>query len=222
MGMSEQSVRRVSAVRIAVIGAGNMGRALTRALNVAGHTVTVTARNSEHAQKVADELKVATAGSNREAARDADMVVLAVPSNTVAAIVEDLDEVLGDAIVVDTTNPSGLDRAEILRGSASLAEAILLLAPGTRVVKAFNTVFAGRLNDPVIDGVPLDGFYAGDDPAAKQVVADLLAEMGFRPVDTGELLTARVLELMAFLNIDLNLRYDWPWQSGWKLLGPTG
>ncbi len=199
-----------------------MGRALTRALNVAGHTVTVTARNSEHAQKVADELKVATAGSNREAARDADMVVLAVPSNTVAAIVEDLDEVLGDAIVVDTTNPSGLDRAEILRGSASLAEAILLLAPGTRVVKAFNTVFAGRLNDPVIDGVPLDGFYAGDDPAAKQVVADLLAEMGFRPVDTGELLTARVLELMAFLNIDLNLRYDWPWQSGWKLLGPTG
>jgi predicted dinucleotide-binding enzyme len=103
-----------------------------------------------------------------------------------------------------------------------LAEAILLLAPGIRVVKAFNTVFAGRLNDPVVDGVPLDGFYAGDDPAAKRVVADLLAEMGFRPIDTGELLTARVLELMAFLNIDLNLRHGWPWQSGWKLLGPSG
>jgi 8-hydroxy-5-deazaflavin:NADPH oxidoreductase len=150
------------------------------------------------------------------------MVVLAVPSKAVAAVVEDLDDLLGQTVVVDPTNPSGVDREEILRGSASLAEAIELLAPGARVVKAFNTIFAGRLNDPVINGVPLDGFYAGDDPAAKQMVADLLAEMGFRPIDTGELLTARILELMAFLDIDLNLRHGWPWQSGWKLLGPTG
>jgi 8-hydroxy-5-deazaflavin:NADPH oxidoreductase len=209
-------------MRIAVIGAGNMGSALARALDVAGHTVTVTARNPAHAEKVADEFKVAAAASNREAVQGADMVVLAVPSKAVAAVVEDLDGLLGEAIVVDPTNPSGVDREEILRGSASLAEVIPLLAPGTRVVKAFNTVFAGRLNDPVVNGVPLDGFYAGDDPAAKRVVADLLAEMGFRPIDTGELLTARVLELMAFLHIDLNLRHGWPWQSGWKLLGPTG
>jgi predicted dinucleotide-binding enzyme len=90
------------------------------------------------------------------------------------------------------------------------------------VVKAFNTVFASRLNDPVIDGIPLDGFYAGDDAPAKQVVADLLADMGFRPIDAGDLLTARALELMAFLNITLNARGGWPWQSGWKLLGPVG
>jgi len=199
-----------------------MGSALGRALNVAGHTVTVTARDPAHAEQVAGELKVAVAASHREAVQDADMVMLAVPSKAVAAVVEDLDGLLGEAIVVDLTNPSGPDREEILRGSASLAEAILLLAPGTRVVKAFNTVFAHRLNDPVVDGVPLDGFYAGDDPEAKQVVAGLLAEMGFRPVDTGELLTARVLELMAFLNIDLNLRHGWAWESGWKLLGPTG
>jgi 8-hydroxy-5-deazaflavin:NADPH oxidoreductase len=199
-----------------------MGSELARALNVAGHTVTVTARNPAHAEKVAGEFKVAAAASNREAVQDVDMVVLAVPSKAVAAVVEDLDGLLGEVIVVDPTNPSGVNREEILRGSASLAEAILLLAPGIRVVKAFNTVFAGRLNDPVVNGVPLDGFYAGDDPAAKRVVADLLAEMGFRPIDTGELLTARVLELMAFVNIDLNLRHGWPWQSGWKLLGPSG
>ena len=199
-----------------------MGSELARALNVAGHTVTVTARNPAHAEKVAGEFKVAAAASNREAVQDVDMVVLAVPSKAVAAVVEDLDGLLGEVIVVDPTNPTGENREEILRGSASLAEGILLLAPGVRVVKAFNTVFAGRLNDPVVNGVPLDGFYAGDDPAAKRVVADLLAEMGFRPIDTGELLTARVLELMAFLNIDLNLRHGWPWQSGWKLLGPSG
>ena len=90
-----------------------MGSALARALNVAGHTVTVTARNSGHAEKVAGELKVAAAGSNREAVQDADMVVLAVPSKAVAAVVEGLDDVLGQAIVVDPTNPSGLDRREI-------------------------------------------------------------------------------------------------------------
>jgi predicted dinucleotide-binding enzyme len=158
-----------------------MGSELARALNVAGHTVTVSARNPAHAEKVAGELRVATAASNREAVQNVDLVVLAVPSKAVAAVVEDLDDLLGEVIVVDSTNPAGVDREEILRGSASLAEAIQLLAPGTRVVKAFNTVFAGRLNDPVVNGVPLDGFYAGDDPAAKQVVADLLAEMGFRP-----------------------------------------
>jgi predicted dinucleotide-binding enzyme len=96
-----------------------------------------------------------------------------------------------------------------------------LLAPGARVVKAFNTVLAGRLNDPVVDGRPLDGFYAGDDGDAKAAVAGLLAEMGFRPIDTGDLLTARALELMAYLHITLNIRYAWPRQTGWKLLGAT-
>src|SRR3954453_22356732 len=98
------------AVRIAVIGAGNMGSALARALGVAGHSVTVTARNPGHAQKVAAEFKVAAAASNREAAQDADMVVLAMPSKAVAEVVEDLDDLLGEAIVVDVTNPSGVNR----------------------------------------------------------------------------------------------------------------
>jgi predicted dinucleotide-binding enzyme len=47
-------------------------------------------------------------------------------------------------------------------------------------------------------------------------------DMGFRPIDTGELLTARALELMAFLNVMLNARGRWPWQLGWRLLGPVG
>src|SRR4029453_3499826 len=106
------------AVRIAVIGAGNMGSELARALNVAGHTVTVTARNPAHAEKVAGEFKGAAAPSNREAGEDVDMVVLAVPSKAVAAVVEDLDDLLGEVIVVDPTNPSGVDREGTLRGAA--------------------------------------------------------------------------------------------------------
>jgi predicted dinucleotide-binding enzyme len=52
-----------------------------------------------------------------------------------------------------------------------------LLAPGGLVVKAFNAIFASRIADPVGDGVPLDGFYAGDEEAAQARVAELLAAM---------------------------------------------
>jgi NADPH-dependent F420 reductase len=208
-------------VRIAIIGVGNVGSALARACKTAGHTVVVTSRDPAHAEKIADELQVASAASGREAVQDAQMVVLAVPPKAVAPVLDDIAELLEGAIVVDPTNPAE-DRAVILRAAASLAEGVALLAPGARVVKAFNTIFASRLNDSVVDGVPLDGFYAGDDEGAKRVVAELLGMMGFRPVDTGELLTARALELMAFLNMSLNARNGWSWQTGWKLLGPTG
>ncbi|HEV7963774.1 MAG TPA: prephenate dehydrogenase/arogenate dehydrogenase family protein [Actinoplanes sp.] len=207
-------------MRVAIIGVGNVGSALARACKAAGHTVVLSSRNPDHAEKIADELGVAAAGSNTEAVRDTDMVVLAVPSKAVASVLDDIADLIVGEILVDPTNST--DPEVIRHASASLSEAMVLLAPGVRVVKAFNTVFASRLNDPVIDGIALDGFYAGDDPAAKEAVAQLLATMGFRPIDTGELLTARTLELMAYLNITLNARNGWPWQSGWKLLGPTG
>jgi predicted dinucleotide-binding enzyme len=207
-------------VQIAIIGVGNVGSALARAGKAAGHSVVLSARHPDHAEKIADEFGVVAAGSNSEAVQDADMVVLAVPATAVAGILDDIAELVVGKILVDPTNST--DPEVLQKPSASLAEAVVLLAPGARVVKAFNTVFASRLNNAVIDGIPLDGFYAGDDPDAKAAVAQLLAHMGFRPVDTGELLTARALELMAYLNITLNARNGWPWQSGWKLLGPTG
>jgi len=110
-------------------------------------------------------------------------VVLAVPAKAVAPVLDEIAELVVGDIIVDPTNPADEDREVILRAAASLAEAVVLLAPGARVVKAFNTILASRFNDPVVDGVPLDGFYAGDDADAKRVVAGLLAEMGFHPTD---------------------------------------
>ena len=88
------------------------------------------------------------------------------------------------------------------------------------MVKAFNTVFAANQASPSVDGTSLDGFYAGDDEQAKQKVAEFLAAAGYRPVDAGPLSAALPLEHMAFLNISMNARNNWPWQSGWKLVGP--
>jgi 8-hydroxy-5-deazaflavin:NADPH oxidoreductase len=208
-------------MRIAIIGAGNVGRALAEAFTMAGHSVVIAARDQSHAEKAAVEVKATPAASNREAAMNAEMVVLAVPAMAVPAVLNDIEGVIDDKVVVDPTNPASEDRETILRESASLAEAAAILAPEARIVKAFNTLFASRMADPMVEGIPLDGFYAGDDPAAKGVVAGLLEQMGFRPVDVGDLVVARTLELMAYLNTSLNMQNGWSWRSGWKLLGPT-
>jgi predicted dinucleotide-binding enzyme len=91
--------------------------------------------------------------------------------------------------------------------------------PQASVVKAFNTAFASRQAEPEVDGVPADGFVAGDDPKAKQQVLDLVDSIGFRPVDAGPLAAARTLEGMAWLNISRNMQGG-TWQDAWVLLGP--
>jgi 8-hydroxy-5-deazaflavin:NADPH oxidoreductase len=96
------------------------------------------------------------------------------------------------------------------------------MAPSAKVIKAFNTIFAAHQVDPLIDGIQLDGFVAGDDGGAKGRVLELVGTLGFRPIDAGPLAMARALEAMAVLNIQLNMGNGWPWQTGWKLLGPTG
>jgi 8-hydroxy-5-deazaflavin:NADPH oxidoreductase len=209
-------------VNIAIIGVGNVGSALARAVIAAGHSVVLSSRNPEHAAKVAGDLGARAVATNVEAVDGADLVVLAVPSTSVASVIDDVGEHVTGKVLVDPTNPNIPDPTELLRGTGSVAEGIQLLAPEASVVKAFNTLFASRLTDPVVDGIALDGFYAGDDEAAKSTVAGLIGELGFRPLDAGELLAARTLELMAFLHIRLNLRNGWPFQSGWKLIGPTG
>ena len=90
------------------------------------------------------------------------------------------------------------------------------------MVKAFNTALASRQADPVVDGLRLDGYVAGDDAEAKAAVLQLVESIGFVPIDAGPLAMARALEGMAMLNITLNIRNGWPWQDGWKLVGPTG
>ena len=89
------------------------------------------------------------------------------------------------------------------------------------MVKAFNTAFASRQADPVVDGARVDGYVAGDDAEAKAAVLQLVESIGFVPIDVGPLAMSRALEGMGLINITLNIRDGWPWQDGWKLVGPT-
>lgn len=201
---------------IAIIGAGNVGKALASSFKRAGHDVTISAAHPEHAVEAAAQLGARAASSNAEAVSGADLVVLAVPANALGTLAQELSADLAGKVVVDVSNrptpdPSG--------ASTSVAEELQGKLPRARVVKAFNTAFASRQAEPVVAGIHADGFVAADDDAAKKTVLDAVESIGFRPVDAGSLAAARTLEGMAWLNISRNLQGG-TWQDAWILVGP--
>jgi 8-hydroxy-5-deazaflavin:NADPH oxidoreductase len=203
-------------MQIAIIGAGNVGRALAGSLTRAGHDVTVSATHPEHAREAAAQSGANAAETNAEAVSNASVVVLAVPLTAFDQIAAELGDALSGKVVVDVSNrptPSGDGTA------TSIAEELQGRLPGASVVKAFNTSFASRQAEPKVNGISADGFVAGDDASAKKTVLDVVESIGFRPVDAGSLAAARTLEGMAWLNISRNLAGG-TWQDAWILVGP--
>jgi len=209
-------------MNIAIIGAGNVGRALATSALRAGHSVTVSSARGDSAATVARETGARAAASNREAAAGADVVVFAVPYGAVWDVLDEIGPALAGKVVVDATNPLKPDNSGLATEGTSGAEQIQAKVPEARIVKAFNTAFAARQADPTIAGVKVDGFVAADDDDARGVVLALVESIGFHPIDAGPLQMARALEALAFLGISLQVRHGWSWQSGWKLVGPEG
>ena len=205
---------------IAIIGAGNVGRALATSFAAAGHTVSIASRDPEDADSVATATGATIAASNVAAAGTAEIIVLALPSTSFADVATEIGEAVVGKIVIDVSNRMsfGADGPDI-DTSSSNAEDLAALLPGAHVVKAFNTLFASNQSDPIAEGVQLDGYVAADDAEAKQTVLGLVASIGLDPVDVGPLARARQLEGLAFLNITLNIANGGSWQSGWKLVG---
>ncbi|OGO54212.1 MAG: hypothetical protein A2Z32_01290 [Chloroflexi bacterium RBG_16_69_14] len=205
---------------IAIIGAGNVGRALATSFVRAGHSVTIASRDPKDAGGVAAATGARVAGSNTEAAAAAEIVVLATPFTSAPEIAAEIAQAISGKVVVDATNRMSFSaNGPDIDTTTSNAEELAVLLPGASVVKAFNTVFASNQSDPITEGVRLDGYVAGDDAAAKATVLALVASIGLDPVDVGPLARARQLEGLAFLNITLNIAHGGTWQSGWKLVG---
>jgi hypothetical protein len=206
-------------MKVAIIGAGNVGSALAGALTRAGHDVAVSANNPAHAERVATDTGAHAAPSASQSVESADVVILAVPTGAVLEVAAGLRRQLRGKVVIDVSNrPTPAPAAD---SAHSIAEEVQALLPEARVVKALNTVFASRQAQPDLDGTSLDGYVAGDDPEAKRVVLELVESIGLRPLDVGGLAVARTLEGMAWLHIALSMEHGWSWQSGWKLVGPT-
>lgn len=210
-------------MNIAIIGAGNVGKALAGSATRAGNSVTVSATTGESARAAAEQTGARAAESSRRAVEQAELVILAVPYGAVDDVLAGVGEAIAGKIVVDATNPIKPDYSGLATGEKSGAEVIQALAPGARVVKAFNTAFAARQADPTVtDGLRVDGYVAADDDDAKAAVLGLVEAIGFNPVDAGGLTMSRYLEGMAWLNISLQMKNGWSWQAGWKLVGPDG
>ena len=203
-------------MQIAIIGAGNVGRALATSLTRAGHDVTITAKHAEHAVDVASDTGASVGASNTAAASEADVVVLAVPAQSIGEIAGDMGSSLDGKVVVDVSNRP---TPTAVGAWTSIAEELQNRIPGAKVVKAFNTAFASRQANPEVGGIAPDGYVAGDDPAAKQTILDVVESIGFRPVDAGSLMSARTLEGMAWLNIQRNMAGG-TWQDAWVIVGP--
>ena len=202
-------------MKVAIIGAGNVGRALAISITRAGHDVTIAAKDPKHALAAAQETGATPAESNASAVRGADIVILAVPYlGAGRQVAEEIRDQVSGTAIVDVTNPMKADYSGLATDGSSAAEEFQKLLPEASVVKAFNTIFAANQANPTAE---VDGYVAGDDEKAKRTVISLVESMGFTPVDIGPLSSARYLEGMAFINIGLNATNGWNWTSAWKL-----
>lgn len=203
-------------MKIAVIGTGNVGSVLGRRWAEARHAVTFGSRTpeDEDVQAVARSVGAAVK-SPREAAAGAELVLLAVPGTAVEEVVRGLGNLAGK-IVVDCTNPRAPDNTPL--PGPSPAERIGEIAPGARVVKAFNTTGAKNMADPRYPDGQVVMPYCGDDADAKAVVAKLAESLGFEPLDNGPLRQARALEGMALMWISQAYQQGWGPDFGWAVL----
>ncbi len=192
-------------MEITIIGTGNMGRGIaTRAL-AGGHRVTLLGTEADKAKSLADELSGDVRAGAVGDPLSGDVVFLAVwYPDAVNDVLAKYGDQLDDKVVVDITNPIDTASFEPLQVEAgSAAQDIAAGARGARVVKAFNTTFAGTLVEGAVASHPLDVFIASDDDEAKATVMKLAEDGGLHPVDAGPLARARELEALGFLHMAL-------------------
>lgn len=171
----------MTTLRIAVLGAGNIGGTLGRKWLARGHTVTFGVRDplGERARALRTELgSTAQIATLDEALAAGDVVLLAVPGSTIGEIARQHARQLNSKIVIDATNNVGAP-------TFNSVAAIQAASPDARVYRAFNTYGWENFADPVYDGVPGDLFYAGPDGEGQAMVEQLIQDVGLRPVRVG-------------------------------------
>jgi hypothetical protein len=187
-------------MKIGFIGGGSVGGSLANLLQAGGHDVVVGLRDT--GQKRADATyRVA---SPAEAVDTAEVIFVALPYDALVQALPPLADALANKIVVDVSNPVNADWSPNLLGEENSAgEETQRLLPRSKVVKAFNTIFADVMNPERQDrgGRRITAFVASDDREAAETVAKLAGDAGFIPVVAGPLRLARQLEAMAHLNI---------------------
>lgn len=188
-------------MRIAIIGAGNVGGTLGRGWTRRRHTVTYGVRDPD-AKGEALAQGGAQVALPRPAVEWSDVVVLATPWAATRQAVEALGD-FGGRPLLDATNPIGPGLTSAVDAAGSGGELVQAWASTARVVKIFNTTGVENLAAPVYGDQPTTMLYCGDDEAACAVAAKLATDLGFDAVSVGPLRNASLLESHARLWINL-------------------
>jgi predicted dinucleotide-binding enzyme len=191
-------------MKIGIIGKGNVGSAIAAGLTRKGHEVKFGHRDPKEPVS--------------EAAKWGEVLILAVPHSAAEDTAKEVGSAADGKTVIDVSNAL-TDNMELAIGfTTSAAEEIQKKLPRAHVVKAFNTVFAQNQSVGRIGIEQLTLFVAGDDAKAKQTVMQLGADIGFDPVDAGPLKSARYLEPMGMLMINLGYGLGMGTKIGYKLV----
>jgi 8-hydroxy-5-deazaflavin:NADPH oxidoreductase len=186
-----QAATSASAVKIGIIGSGNLGGTLGTLWVKSGHPVLFSSRHPEQLKKLVDDLgPLARAGTVREALAFGDAILIAVPYAAYPQIGKDYAQELKGKIVMDAGNAVPARDGEIAKEAREngIGFTSAKYLAGARIVRAFNTLNYRRL--PILSnrpegriGIPV----AGDDPEALAVASRLVRDAGFDPVIIGSL-----------------------------------
>jgi len=184
-------------MKIAIIGAGNVGAALAQAFRRCGHEIVFGVKSPDSEKP--DQLAIV------EAANSAEVSILAVPFEAVPEVVESASG-FADKVVIDATNPLRVGEGGLnltLGFTSSGAEQIAAQAPRAHLFKTFNQTGFENMANAGRFGLRPVMFVAGDNEAHKPTVLELVADVGFEASDAGGLRAARLLEPFAMLWIEL-------------------
>ena len=206
---------------IAVIGGtGNLGAAIARRLAKAGRTVIIGSRSRESAENAAADLGFGLVGrANADAAREADLIIIAVPFAAQAGTIADIAPHCAGKIVVDTTVPlvpPKVMRVQLPPEGSAAQRAQAQLGEGVTVVSAFHSVAAHKLaTDEAVD---CDVLVFGDDKASREQVVELAGLRGPRAFHAGALCNSAAAEALTSVLIFINKNYG-PGEAGIRLTG---
>lgn len=203
----------VSQLTVGVLGGtGEQGRGLARRLAMSGQKVIIGSRDASRAQGIADDLGNGVVGrSNEDCAAQSDVVIVAVPWDGHAQLLQGLVEQLAGKVVVDCVNPLGFDKQgafalPVPEGSAAQQAASILVQ--SQVVGAFHHISAILLLDADVATIDTDVLVVGDDRAATDLVQALAARIsGIRGVYAGRLRNCGQIETFTANLISINRRY---------------
>lgn len=196
-------------MKISLFGAGNVGGALGTAWGNRRHEVFFGVPRPDDAKTQALLKRIgptARAGSVAEAARFAEVLVLATPWSATRQALQTAGNLAGK-VIIDCTNPLNEDFSALSCGfTTSGAEQVAGWAPGAKVYKAFNQIGFKIMADPTFQSRRAVLFVCGNDDTNKPTVLNLAAEIGFEAIDAGGLEVARLLEPYGMLWIHLALK----------------